>query len=73
MVRRLAPAGTPIDVLDQLNTRITRIMQSVEMQERMKSDGLVIMAGNRDQFAKHIKAELSKWSKVIANSGATID
>ena len=69
----LAPAGTPIDVLDQLNTRITRIMQSAEMQERMKSDGLVIMAGNRDQFAKHIKAELSKWSKVIANSGATID
>jgi tripartite-type tricarboxylate transporter receptor subunit TctC len=48
-------------------------MQSPEIQERMKTDGLVVMAGPRDQFTKHIRSELIKWSRVITVSGATID
>jgi tripartite-type tricarboxylate transporter receptor subunit TctC len=69
----LAPAGTPSDILELLNSRISKIMQSPEIQERMKTDGLVVMAGPRDQFTKHIRSELIKWSRVITVSGATID
>jgi tripartite-type tricarboxylate transporter receptor subunit TctC len=69
----LAPAGTSSDILELLNSRISKIMQSPEIQERMKTDGLVVMAGPRDQFTKHIRSELIKWSRVITVSGATID
>ncbi len=69
----LAPAGTSPEILNLLNAHVKKIMQTPEMQAQMKKDGLVPIAGSREQFASHIKSEISKWSKVIATSGATID
>jgi tripartite-type tricarboxylate transporter receptor subunit TctC len=69
----LAPSGTPVDILTQLNANIARIMQSAEMRTRMHDDGLVPAGGTREQFAFHIKAEIAKWAKVIQASGARVD
>jgi len=69
----LAPAGTPAEVLDVLNTRVANIMQSADMKARMTSDGLVPIGGSREQFAAHIKSEIGKWAKVISASGARVD
>jgi len=69
----LAPAGTPVEILNTLNAQVQKIMQTAEMRERMKSDGLVPAAGSREQFAAHLRTETDKWSKVIKASSATID
>lgn len=69
----LAPAGTPNDVLNLLNAQIKKIMQTPEMQEKMKADGLIPVGGSREQFTAHIKSDMAKWSKVITSSGATVD
>jgi len=69
----LAPAGTPPEVLGLLNTRVANIMQSSDMKARMTSDGLVPVGGSREQFAAHIRSEITKWAKVISASGARVD
>jgi tripartite-type tricarboxylate transporter receptor subunit TctC len=69
----LAPAGTPSGVLDLLNARVANIMQSSDMKARMTSDGLVPIGGTREQFAAHIRSEITKWAKVISASGARVD
>ena len=69
----LAPAGTPNDILNLLNAQIKKIMQTPEMQEKMKADGLIPVGGSREQFTAHIKSDMAKWSKVITSSGATVD
>ncbi|MSQ53334.1 MAG: tripartite tricarboxylate transporter substrate binding protein [Betaproteobacteria bacterium] len=69
----LAPAGTQIAILNQLNATIDRIMQSADMKSRMAKDGLVPIGGSREYFATHIRVEIDKWSKVIKASGATVD
>jgi len=69
----LAPAGTPSEVLDLLNSRVANIMHSSDMKARMTSDGLVPIGGSREQFAAHIRAEIAKWAKVISASGARVD
>lgn len=69
----LAPAGTPADILNQLNSQIVKIMQSPDMKSRMAADGLIGVGGTREQFAAHIKAEIAKWAKVIRQSGARVD
>jgi tripartite-type tricarboxylate transporter receptor subunit TctC len=69
----LAPAGTQSEVLDLLNAQVANIMRSSEMKTRMTNDGLVPIAGSREQFAAHIKNETEKWAKVISASGARVD
>ena len=69
----LAPAGTPVEVLNLLNTQVGSIMKSPAMKARMTGDGLVPIGGTREQFAGHLKAEIDKWARVISASGATVD
>lgn len=69
----LAPAGAPVDVLDLLNSHVSKIMQAPDMKQRMTADGLVAAGSTRQQFAAHIKTEIAKWAKVIKQSGAKVD
>ena len=69
----MAPAGTPPEVLGLLNSHIMRIMQAPDMKQRLAGDGLVAVGSTRDQFAAHIRIEITKWEKVIRQSGARVD
>lgn len=69
----LAPAGTPDDILNSLNTHVAKIVQAADVKQRLNDDGLVPVGNSREQFAAYIKSELVKWAKVIKQSGARID
>ena len=64
----LAPAGTPIGIITKLNTEIVRILRTREMRERLSSDGSEPVGGTPDEFAAHIRSEISKWRKVISDA-----
>lgn len=69
----LAPAGTPLHILDVLNGHAMKVMQGADMKERMKNNGSVAVGSTREAFARHLQAEFIKWSKVIKASGATVN
>ena len=69
----LAPAGTPADVLNLLNAHIAKIMQVADTKQRLSGEGIVAVGSTREQFAAHIKSEITKWAKVIKQSGARVD
>jgi tripartite-type tricarboxylate transporter receptor subunit TctC len=60
-------------VLNLLSGQIGRIMQAADMKQRLIRDGLIAAGSTREQFAAYIKSELSKWAKVIKQSGARVD
>jgi tripartite-type tricarboxylate transporter receptor subunit TctC len=69
----LAPAGTPVDVLNVLNAHVVKIMEGADMKQRMTDSGNVAVGSTREAFAAHLKRELDKWAKVIKQSGARVD
>jgi tripartite-type tricarboxylate transporter receptor subunit TctC len=69
----LAPAGTPVDILNVLNGHVVKIMQAADMKQRMTDSGNVAVGSARDAFATHLKTEFDKWAKVIRQSGARVD
>ena len=69
----LAPAGTPVEILNVLSAQTMKIMQTADMKQRMADAGSVAVGSSRDAFAKHLADEFTKWAKVIKASGATAD
>src|SRR5205085_12470725 len=41
-----------------------------DVRERLISQGAEPLGGTPEQFADYVKAEIAKWSKVVAASGA---
>jgi tripartite-type tricarboxylate transporter receptor subunit TctC len=69
----LAPAGTPTEIVNLLNTQIMKMMHGRDMKQRMADSGSLAVGSTREAFAKHLALEFTKWARVIKASGATAD
>jgi len=65
----LAPAHTPRDIIARLHAGIVRVVQDPAIRERFSSDGAETVGSTPEEFAAVIRADLSKWSKVIKDAG----
>ena len=61
----LAPAGTPVAIINALNDHIVKTMRAPDLAERFASEGADIVASSPGQFASAIKADLARWAKVV--------
>jgi tripartite-type tricarboxylate transporter receptor subunit TctC len=69
----LAPAGTPVPVVEKIHADIVAVLKRPEMKERMASQGADIIGSTPQEFASFMKADLMKWAKVVKDSGARVD
>jgi tripartite-type tricarboxylate transporter receptor subunit TctC len=65
----LAPAGTPSAIITKLNLETVRMLALIEVRTKLGDLGLEIVGNSPEEFAVAIKSEVSKWAKVIRNSG----
>ena len=64
----LAPARTQRAIVDTLNREIVKITRIPELRERLAADGAEPAGTSPEEFAAHIKRELARWAKVIAQA-----
>ena len=69
----LAPAGTPREVVQKVNSEIARWLATPEAKEKLASQGAIAAGGTPEDFVAHIAAESAKWQKVVRESGAKVD
>jgi tripartite-type tricarboxylate transporter receptor subunit TctC len=69
----LAPAATPREVIGRLSSETMKSMATPEVRDSLGKQGFDVVASSPEQFAKWIRAEQEKWSKVIKASGAQVD
>ena len=62
----LAPAATPVDILEKLNADVTTLLQKPEIQEQLANLGFVPQIGTRAEFVAMLEAEAEKTRQVIA-------
>jgi len=67
------PAGTPALIVQRLNDAINRAMQAVDAKERIESFAFDLVGGSPQQTADYVRAEVSKWGKVVRATGAKAD
>jgi tripartite-type tricarboxylate transporter receptor subunit TctC len=69
----MAPAGTPPDVVRKLNAEIVRFLGSDEMREKLKAQGAEPAPMTPEQFDAFIRAEWTRYAKIVKDSGAKVD
>jgi tripartite-type tricarboxylate transporter receptor subunit TctC len=69
----LAPAGTPKEAVARLNAEIGKILQMPDVVERLRGLGIAIDGGTPESFAAFLRAEHSKWARIVKASGAKVD
>jgi tripartite-type tricarboxylate transporter receptor subunit TctC len=68
-----APAGTPKPIVDKLHAEILKIMQTAEMQERIKGLGMQPSVLLPEQVLAFQKVEIDKWAQVIKAANIKLD
>jgi len=68
-----APANTPKPVIDKLQGEVSRIIKAPEITKRLLELGLDPVGGTPAELAKYQKSEITKWAKVVKDSGATVE
>ena len=69
----LAPAGVPPEVVRILNEELNRILRLPEISQRLLSQGLEPVGGTSQEFSTFLREEISKYGKIVKESGARID
>lgn len=64
-----APAKTPREIVDRLNSEILRALKSPDIQARFKDYGADPIGNTPEQATTYVQNEITKWTKVIKAAG----
>ncbi|MSQ18090.1 MAG: tripartite tricarboxylate transporter substrate binding protein [Betaproteobacteria bacterium] len=65
--------GTPTSVVDRLYLEIVKILQQPDIKEIWASQVATAGGQRPTEFGQFVSSEITKWSKVVKDSGAKID
>ncbi len=68
-----APAATPPDLVHRLSREIAAIVQMPDVREQFANLGAEPVGNTPEEFLAFNKAELTKWSRIVKQSGAKVD
>ena len=64
----LAPAGTPAEIVDQLNAQTAKAVD--ELTPRLRALSAYPLRSSPAQFAAFIKQDIERWAPAVLRSGA---
>lgn len=68
-----APPRLPADIASRLNAEIRAIMDNDELKSKLAAVGAEVDTNSPQDYAKLVRSEIERWTKVVKASGATAD
>jgi tripartite-type tricarboxylate transporter receptor subunit TctC len=65
----VAPAGTPPDIINRLNTAFVKALNDPAAAEKIRGLGAEPAPSSPEKFAAFIRSESVKWGKLITEAG----
>ena len=60
-----APKGTPVEIVDRLNTAMNESLADPKLKARLADLGATVLTGSSADLGKLIADETEKWAKVV--------
>jgi tripartite-type tricarboxylate transporter receptor subunit TctC len=65
----MAPAGTPRDIVDKLARTVNDAIKAEEVTAPLRAQGIDLLGGGPDDFARYISNDIQRWTAVAAGAG----
>ena len=65
----VAPARTPMAIVQRLNQMINGLMDTPEIAKTLENDGALAMRKTPEEFGQHIRSEIDLWRGIIQQAG----
>ena len=62
-----APAQTPKDIIQKLNTDFVKAIRSPEVRVTLEKQGNSVEGGSPDELARLVRTDFDRWARVIKN------
>jgi tripartite-type tricarboxylate transporter receptor subunit TctC len=69
----LAPAGTPANIVNRLNSDIAKIMNTPETKKAMFDAGVEVSLSTPEAMSQLMVSEMDKWGKVVKEAGIKLE
>jgi tripartite-type tricarboxylate transporter receptor subunit TctC len=67
------PAKLPDEIVQKLNAEIRRALETSEVRERLRHDGITPNRLDAKEFTAFVADEIRRWGPIVRNSGAKND
>jgi tripartite-type tricarboxylate transporter receptor subunit TctC len=67
------PAATPRQIVGKLNAEILRVLSTADVLDAISRQGADPLGSTPGEFDAYLKAEITKWKKLIGTLGAQLD
>ncbi|MGH8699611.1 MAG: Bug family tripartite tricarboxylate transporter substrate binding protein [Burkholderiales bacterium] len=64
-----APAKTPAAIVNRINREINEVLALPDVAASFKSRGMDLHPGSPADFARHLRAEVAMWAKIVKTTG----
>ena len=68
----LAPAGTPVAIINKVNAELVKTLKSRDVLNRLAPDGGEPVGSTPEEFRQHLAREIARWRKVVQDAGIKI-
>lgn len=62
----MTPRGTPQPMIDKLNEALNQILRMDDVKESLDREGMQATGGKPEDFARRIRTDYDRWSKLVA-------
>lgn len=63
------PAGTPKPVVEKFTRAVHQVLAKDEVKQAIAKTGIVVETSTNEELAKHVAAEVAKWSDLMKKAG----
>ena len=69
----VAPAGTPMPIVEKLNQIATEAMRDPAVKEKLAIQGATLIGDSPEHFHAFMESEIARWAKVIKDAGVAAE
>jgi tripartite-type tricarboxylate transporter receptor subunit TctC len=69
----LAPKAIPVALVRKINADTLIALKQPDLRQRFAQDAFEIRGNTPEEFAQYLRAEFTKWAKVVKDSGVRVE